>query len=202
MDKRIEKTKEAITQAYLTLQKEKTGNRITVSDIARKANIDRKTFYLHYDTVEDIVKEYARDKVRKVMEEVIFEDSSSHPFHIDQLFDVLNRTVQENQDFFRFVMKHCQYNYFFEWTKDLLCSMLMDSYRENCDFKEAELRAYTEFYISAILSTYAQWLDLEAPYPLEELTSYVKKATFYGLYSVIEGREKKSSSEENKWLIK
>ena len=75
MDKRIEKTKEAITQAYLTLQKEKTGNRITVSDIARKANIDRKTFYLHYDTVEDIVKEYARDKVRKVMEEVIFEAS-------------------------------------------------------------------------------------------------------------------------------
>ena len=75
MDKRIEKTKEAITRAYLTLQTEKTGNRITISDIARKANIDRKTFYLHFDTVEDIVKEYAREKVKRVMEEVVFEDS-------------------------------------------------------------------------------------------------------------------------------
>lgn len=198
MDKRIEKTKEAITRAYLTLQTEKTGNRITISEIARKANIDRKTFYLHFDTVEDIVKEYAREKVKRVMEEVVFEDSSRHPFHIDQLFDVLNRTVKENQDFFRFVMKHCEYNYFFAWTKDLLCSMLMEHYRLSCDFSEKELRVYTEFYISAILSAYAQWLALQEPYPIEELTAYVRKATFEGLNQVLEGREKQINSEERR----
>ena len=190
MDKRVEKTKEAITQAYLTLQTEKTGNRITISDIARRANIDRKTFYLHFNTVEDIVKEYTREKVKRVMEEVIFEDSSRHPFHMEQFFEVLTRTVKENQDFFRFVMKHCEYNYFFAWTKEMLCSMLIENYRQICDFSEKELQVYTEFYVSAILSAYAKWLTLTEPYPIEELAAHIRLATFEGLNHVLTGREK------------
>ncbi len=196
MDKRVEKTREAIAGAYFALQEEKAGNRITISDIARKANIDRKTFYLHYDTVEDIVKDYALKKVKKVMAEVRIEKSSRHPFRMDQLFEVLNRTVTENLGFFKFVLNHYEYNYFFEWTKKMFCDLLMEQYRSSCDFSELELQIYTEYYISAILSAYALWLKQKAPCPIEELAGYVKKATFGGLDDVLEGREKESDLHE------
>ena len=58
MDKRIEKTKKAIKDALLTLILEYDFNKITVKMITEKANIGRKTFYLHYGCIEDVITDY------------------------------------------------------------------------------------------------------------------------------------------------
>ena len=58
-DRRITKTRKSIQNAYLNLLRQKGTEKITISDIAREADIDRKTFYLHYDSTEDIIREYA-----------------------------------------------------------------------------------------------------------------------------------------------
>ena len=65
MDKRVLRTKESIKTAFMQLMLESELERITVSDIAEKANINRSTFYLHYSDVssviEDIDKEFAEN---------------------------------------------------------------------------------------------------------------------------------------------
>ena len=63
-DRRITKTRKSIQNAYLNLLRQKGTEKITISDIAREADIDRKTFYLHYDSTEDIIREYAEEKTR------------------------------------------------------------------------------------------------------------------------------------------
>ena len=61
IDKRILKTKTNIKNAYMRLTVENKHEKITVSQIAEKANVNRSTFYLHYaDTAAvatDIEKE-------------------------------------------------------------------------------------------------------------------------------------------------
>ena len=47
MDRRIIKTKQAIESAYFRLLQANPGKRISITSIAKEANIDRKTFYLH-----------------------------------------------------------------------------------------------------------------------------------------------------------
>ena len=61
-DRRVTRTKKSIQKAYLDLLQNKGTDKITISDIAREADIDRKTFYLHYNSTEDIIKEYAEEK--------------------------------------------------------------------------------------------------------------------------------------------
>lgn len=56
MDKRISKTRDAIIDAYLELIFEKKDQKITISELAQRANIARKTFYLHYESLEDIMR--------------------------------------------------------------------------------------------------------------------------------------------------
>ena len=63
MDRRIAKTRKAIQNAYFSLLAEDT-TRITIAEIARRANIDRKTFYLHYESVDDIVKKTCIEKLQ------------------------------------------------------------------------------------------------------------------------------------------
>lgn len=63
MDKRVLKTRESIKTAFMQLTLESELEKITVSEIAEKAKINRSTFYLHYGDVSsvigDIEKEFA-----------------------------------------------------------------------------------------------------------------------------------------------
>lgn len=64
IDKRVSKTKEAIYNAMLSVLKDKEIDKITISDIANKAQISRKTFYSHYSgihmLISDVIETYAR----------------------------------------------------------------------------------------------------------------------------------------------
>ncbi len=57
IDKRIIKTKNSIKNAFLELVVEKDINKISVSDLAAKALVNRSTFYLHYEGVDGVAQE-------------------------------------------------------------------------------------------------------------------------------------------------
>lgn len=57
MDLRSIKTRRLIKKTFLELIKEKGYQHITVTDIAGRALINRKTFYFHYETIEDLYEE-------------------------------------------------------------------------------------------------------------------------------------------------
>ena len=55
-DLRVIKTKISIKDSFIDLVKEKGYNKVSVTDIVKKANINRNTFYLHYEDKEDLIK--------------------------------------------------------------------------------------------------------------------------------------------------
>ncbi len=56
-DLRVVKSKRAIKTAFLELMKEKGYGNITITDIAERALINRKTFYMHYETKQALYDE-------------------------------------------------------------------------------------------------------------------------------------------------
>ena len=117
MDKRIIKTKKAIQTAYFTLLNEKEKKKITISAIARKANIDRKTFYLHYNTPDDIVREYAREKVKSFCDALEEQMRKEEVFSIDLFFDVLIDMVLGNLKLVTFLTSLDDSAFFFDEIK-------------------------------------------------------------------------------------
>lgn len=57
LDRRKKKTHLAIENALLELMKEKNIDSITVSELAEKADINRKTFYNNYASVDEVFQE-------------------------------------------------------------------------------------------------------------------------------------------------
>ena len=66
MDRRIEKTRKAIQEAYFRLIMNSKLKKITISEIAKEADIDRKTFYLHYESIDDILKDFTNLKINEL----------------------------------------------------------------------------------------------------------------------------------------
>lgn len=188
MDRRIEKTRTAIRNAYFELISKNAAAKISISEIARKANIDRKTFYLHYESVDDILKDFAHDKFEELMQRVADVSKENQPVDIRVLFETLNQIVEENMIFFRFIAKGQKYDYFFDRLKDYFVKILTRDYKHYFDFPETEFHIYAHFFVSGILSVYMQWIREELPLSLEEVAKLVSSAAYGGLRDLLPDR--------------
>lgn len=66
-DRRVVRTRKAIREAFFKLMENQDYHKITIASVAREADIDRKTFYLHYRSVSDLVDEVIRDEAQKIV---------------------------------------------------------------------------------------------------------------------------------------
>lgn len=67
-DRRVKKTDQAIFQALQNISEDMPISRITVSAVADKANITRKTFYDHFPTVVDAYQAFLDSVVKEIAE--------------------------------------------------------------------------------------------------------------------------------------
>lgn len=65
-DRRIRRTRAAIQSAFLKLIFEKDINRITIKELCERADINKSTFYLHYQDIYDLEEQFKEEVSEKV----------------------------------------------------------------------------------------------------------------------------------------
>lgn len=70
-DLRIRRTRMLLKEAFRRLILEKSLEDISVSDIAREAPINRRTFYLHYSSVHELMMAIERDYAAQTVKEIL-----------------------------------------------------------------------------------------------------------------------------------
>ena len=61
-------TSKLMNEALLSLLEKKPFDFITVTDITKKAGVNRSTFYLHYDNVYELLEETIENLNKKVLQ--------------------------------------------------------------------------------------------------------------------------------------
>lgn len=84
VDSRTVQTKEALQRALREMILEMEYPKITVSELTKRAGLHRKTFYLHYETIEDLFDELAESIIKQV------DDLVDQTFLKDQRIDLNN----------------------------------------------------------------------------------------------------------------
>lgn len=66
-DLRVQRTKESIRKAFEEMICEMDYEQISIKELTQRARINRKTFYLHYNTLDDLLRELQNEMAQNFM---------------------------------------------------------------------------------------------------------------------------------------
>lgn len=109
-DRRVKRTKKMIRDALSELMKNKAFEEISVTDITKKADINRGTFYLHYEDKYDLLDQSEEEIIQEINKiakrsihsmDVLNQDVIDHPLTF--VVDIF-QYIKENEVFMKAVL--------------------------------------------------------------------------------------------------
>ena len=194
MDRRVAKTMEMIRQAYFDLILEKGGKRVTVSEIARKANIDRKTFYLHYQSTEEIIEEFAEEKTSEMLLRLTTNSFFRRSFDRGIFAEEANSLLRENMELCRALSSNPDYYFFWRGVEDTVVRHLINSYGRLTRTPASDIIIRVSFFVSGAAGVYRRWFRGEIDCTLEEATDRMSEIAFEGARSLLKSSRKKNTT--------
>ncbi|MBP3897131.1 MAG: TetR/AcrR family transcriptional regulator [Mogibacterium sp.] len=181
MDRRIVKTREAIRKAYLELITEKSASRISISELSRRANIDRKSFYLHYASPDEVLIEYVEDKFSMIAAAMEESDYFEDPFNVENLVYIIDRFYKEEEEMLLAVAESDAYDDLWRKVHDILTDKAISLYAPLVKIDTDEITVFYDFLSAGVIDVYRRWAHGEYSYDLLHLVEMIGNATKTGL---------------------
>lgn len=150
-------TKNLIKEEFMKLLEEKSFNLITITEIADKCEINRNTFYYHYEDIYTLVKEILADEIQKVDQE--FDSSSSWEKSLITASSFFLDNKKAAQNLFKSIDKKDTDAYLYK-----ICESVMSKYIENeclsknIEATEEDKALVTNFYRIALVGLLDKWV--------------------------------------------
>ncbi|MCA1321014.1 TetR/AcrR family transcriptional regulator [Bacillus tianshenii] len=187
-DLRVIKTKRAIREALLKLVKEKDFAKVSVRDLCAYAEINRGTFYLHYQDKYDLLERIELellDTLRELMSKRLankMEHFVGHPEFLLQFATELFRYVDKEAEVFSMLLLDSVSPMFPNKLKDLIRGNFLRAQKKEFDLSTLSipfdyLMAYAT---SANVGLLQQWLAEGRKNPPEKMAEVLVTITLMG----------------------
>lgn len=176
LDRRVIRTRKAIMDAFDKLIAEGSIGHITVSAIAREANIDRKTFYLHYSSVNELANHKTEIALERIFaaRNAVGPDASNDE-RVRALLDEVNTVILEDVDVYANIASTLSIDQFFD--RVATSSDELGSVGDSTDITTKDMRDLTlQFNVAGALSLYKSWLVSDHSMPIEQVSLAVETA--------------------------
>lgn len=162
LDRRIQKSKQAIMEAFVTLVQEKELENITIGEIAEKANVNRGTIYLHFTDKYDLRDKCLDYYLTKLTEACIQDhrvEKLASKSSIVRIFDHL----EENYKFYSSMLSNKESPVFRKRMKEIFRDGLIT--RLDLSEEKSKKEITVEFLVSAGVGVLEWWIYNSKPYP-------------------------------------
>lgn len=179
-DLRIIRTKEAIQKVFKEMISERPYEKITVKEIAERAKINRNTFYLHYNSVDDVLKEI-QNKYSMEYSNLLLN------YDLNKDTGILVRTffeyMESQDDFFKQITCDSRFDYIRERMQKNVNKKLIGD-KERLNTKSDYIQNIINTYNACVLYLYRQWVSDGRKIPLEEIINLATTLLEKGMQGV------------------
>lgn len=179
-DKRVIKTKREIRSALLKILEDKPLSEITVKEIADRACINRKTFYSHYASPDEILSELEDEIVGSIayfLEDVMIDEYSLGPQYFLQF---INTVYASNPQFFENLVSMRNYTFIADKIKKVFKDEILHS-MEVPESKTASASAVLEYFIGGAAAVYVDWIREGKKLPFDDVSRLITGLMLEGI---------------------
>lgn len=170
------RSRKMIREAFLELLKEKEINKITVTDVVKKADLNRSTFYAHYSDIRAITEEMENEVIEKMMEllkkfELVNFFNNPTPLLLE-----VSRFLENNQELYKILLKINDAETFLKKLKKLFADYMLsdtDIPEYLKDSKMVSLRI--SYFAGGIINMYQDWFAGNLECSLNDIALEVSK---------------------------
>ena len=186
MDKRIVKTKRAIHAAMTKLLAGKPIEEITVTELAEAAEINRKTFYNYYSSVNMVAEEMEDEIVARFDETLRRLDFDTLLKDPQTTFNTLARLITSDLDFYRSILTNRNQNSFLQKIISSLKERVMTLYAAQIPMDSKLVEYMLEYIVAGMVSVYQRWFESGMKEDIEVLSGHICTLAVYGIAALLE----------------
>ncbi|AEB06641.1 regulatory protein TetR [Coriobacterium glomerans PW2] len=185
-DRRFARTERAIHEAFFSLIEQRDYRKVTITALARLADIDRKTFYLHYDSIEDVADAIFREEADRLVDLLradLAKDTSS--IDVGLLLFNLSANLAPNLSRTKRIAEHMPVEVILRRIERPLTQALIEDDHLGLGSMGPYLSYCVSFFIAGLLAMYRRWLLSDSEIALEDISAVASTAVFSGINGIL-----------------
>lgn len=163
------RSRRLINEALADLLQEKPLEKIAVTDVVNRAQINRGTFYAHYADIPDVIQHLIQQAFSSIRG-ALTEQTQSLSDMPRVLLAQVQRHLEEDMPFFRKIMNSSAAAMMQEQLVQILVEYLLQNRDEFCAAKPEQYELTIRFCAGGLSNLYRDWFAGKLPYTLSELT--------------------------------
>lgn len=175
-DRRSQRTRHLVGEAFVQLLREKGYSTITVSDIIQRADIGRSTFYSHFRDKEDLFLAQL-DRVIEALSHHMPDQREIPFFPSLGLF----RHVGEEYELYKAILWTPGIDLFVKHLQNSLSDRIEQGFQERGRKFEIPIPVMASFIAGSFLTLLQWWLENKMIYSPEQMDAMFKKLTMAGI---------------------
>lgn len=167
MDRRIQKTKQLIMNAFIDLLAEKGFEKITINDIAERADINRGTVYLHYvdkfDLLDKCIEKYVELLLNHCADSA---DTTLNASAFQSVFEYL----EKNFTIYKLLLSNEGFGIFSSRLYAIIAQTVTEVIGIKSENKAFSNDVTTHFLASGFIGVLEWWINNSMPCSVQEIT--------------------------------
>ena len=178
LDLRVRRTLRNIREAFYELIMEEDFHQISITELTKRADINRKTFYLHYNSLDDLVDEIEHEMAEKLMAE--FEKDTSGNLDVSGCIRIFYNFLDSGSEVEQKLLCDPEYTFFYDkLTNDILSSPFFTAF-----YEATECPRTVRAFCVAVTAIFRAWIRDNRPVPIEQLIGYADQLITNGYNAV------------------
>ncbi len=191
IDRRVLYTKMFLRESLLALMKEKPIARITASELCRHADINRNTFYTHYDNPEALLKSIEDELYEQVKHSI---ERSLKNGSIPTLLTEIFQAIYDNRDLCTILFSEYGDKDFLRHIIDLSHDRTIAEWRAaGMKDNEEQIEMIYQFSVNGSVAIIQKWIQEGQQKKPRELALFLSKISYFGLQAFLNPVDKQKS---------
>lgn len=177
----VRNTKKRLYESLMKLVGKKPLNQVTVKELTDDADVNRSTFYFHYQDVDSMVLEMEDRFLQDFSVALAALENKSHDF-----IAILVNCLENHIDLCHLLLGSNGDMAFVKKMKDIVAEKCSKIWKDAVpELTDVEASAMDTFLIGGVMSTLQTWILSENRVPAAEITEILNRLIFDGICPVI-----------------